>query len=513
MVRNYVPKTKEKSYSDDDLCEGVRLVKEEGKAVREAAKLCKVPVETLRRWVVKPPKTIGSGSGSQVLSPFEEELIVVGLETSGRLGWACGTKDVKYMVKTYLDNAQRKTRFTDNLPGKDWMIAFKKRWSHRLSVRKPEILTKARKNSLTQETLDQFFDLVQSAFTESGVNLGEDHASRIYNCDETGLSTDPISKKIFISKNSRDAYLETPCAGKSMYTVLFCISAAGRYLPPFVVYKSLNLYHSWTIGGPPGTLYGCTPSGWMQDIVFENWFLNSFVRHVAHNQKPVFLFYDGHGSHLTYRTVKTAMEESIMIICLPPHSSHALQPLDVAVFKPLKEQWKDILQQYYRQSRMQTVDKATFPSLLSQLWRKISHQNARSGFRGTGLWPLNKAAVPAGRIMKSFSSSANDDQSAPDSHALYSPRKLLQDAILTTISPPLSAENKAALKNKSLKRRRIQANAGELLTTEDVCKRLQQEEHHRKEKLAKKCPVVCRKLASVQAGTVDDRDSEPTESE
>ena len=35
---------------------------------------------------MKPAKTIGSGSVSQVLSPFEEELIVVGLEISGRLG-------------------------------------------------------------------------------------------------------------------------------------------------------------------------------------------------------------------------------------------------------------------------------------------------------------------------------------------------------------------------------------------------------------------------------------------
>ena len=129
-----------------------------------------------------------------------------------------------------------------------------------------------------------------------------------------------------------------------------------------------------------------------------------------------------------------------MIIYLPPHSSHALQPLDVAVFKPLMEQWKDILQQYYRQSVMQTVDKATFPCLLSQLWRKISHQNARSGFLGTGLWPLNKAAVPAGRIIKSISNSTNNDQSAADSHAMYSPRKLLEDAVLTTISPPLSDE-------------------------------------------------------------------------
>eukprot|EP00794_Sanderia_malayensis_P019805 gene19805-21745_t len=296
--------------------------------------------------------------------------------------------------------------------------------------------------------------------------MDEDLASRIYNCDETGLSTNAISKKVFISKKNRDAYLETPCAGKSMYTVFFCISAARRYLPPFVVYKSLNLYHSWTIGGPPGTLYGCTPSGWMQDVVFENWFLSPFVRHVAHSPKPVFLFFDGHGSHLTYKTVKAAMEESIIIICLPPHSSHTLQPLDVAVFKPLKEHWKDIIQQYYRQYRMQTID--------------------------------------------------NNAQSGSGSGALYSPRKLLRDAIVTTISQSLSAENKAAMKNKGQKRKRVQAKTGEILTSEDVCKRLQQEEQDRKAKLAKKYQVVSHKLDEVQAATAVaayDSSSEYTESE
>eukprot|EP00794_Sanderia_malayensis_P019806 gene19806-21746_t len=64
--------------------------------------------ETLRRWVVQPPKTIGSGSGSNVLTNGEEQLIVIGLETSGSLGWACETKDVRNMVKMYLDSAQQK---------------------------------------------------------------------------------------------------------------------------------------------------------------------------------------------------------------------------------------------------------------------------------------------------------------------------------------------------------------------------------------------------------------------
>eukprot|EP00794_Sanderia_malayensis_P004303 gene4303-4872_t len=42
----------------------------------------------------------------------------------------------------------------------------------------------------------------------------------------------------------------------------------------------------------------------------------------------------------THETIRIAMKESIIIIFLPPHKGHALQPLDVAVVKPLKELWK-----------------------------------------------------------------------------------------------------------------------------------------------------------------------------
>ena len=62
-----------------------------------------------------------------MVSLLEEELIVVGVETSGRLSWACGTKEVKHIVKTYLNNDQREARFTDNIPGINWMTALKKR--------------------------------------------------------------------------------------------------------------------------------------------------------------------------------------------------------------------------------------------------------------------------------------------------------------------------------------------------------------------------------------------------
>ena len=125
----------------------------------------------------------------------------------------------------------------------------------------------------------------------------------------------------------------------------------------------------------------------MQDDVFENWFKDFFIQSTQSNQKPVLLIYDGHGSHLTYNTVMLAIENNI-IICLPPNCSHALQPLDVGVFKNLKMEWKKTLNQWFRESRLSSVDKAVFPGLLNCLWHTLSAYNAVAGFRGSGIVPL-----------------------------------------------------------------------------------------------------------------------------
>ncbi len=38
-----------------------------------------------------------------------------------------------------------------------------------------------------------------------------------------------------------------------------------------------------------------------------------------------------------------AKEELIIFICLASHPSHVLQPLDLGIFKLLKQHWRDIL--------------------------------------------------------------------------------------------------------------------------------------------------------------------------
>ncbi|KAF8235673.1 hypothetical protein L208DRAFT_1211361, partial [Tricholoma matsutake] len=49
---------------------------------------------------------------------------------------------------------------------------------------------------------------------------------------------------------------------------------------------------------------------------------------------------DGHNSHCTYGFCKFAADHNIVVISLPSHTTHALQPCDIACFEPLASAWK-----------------------------------------------------------------------------------------------------------------------------------------------------------------------------
>ena len=67
-----------------------------------------------------------------------------------------------------------------------------------------------------------------------------------------------------------------PTEGKIMSTVLFCSNAAGRYMSPYVIYKGLSakVFDTRMIGGPEGTSYNVTKSGWMKKTM-----LTMFLKH------------------------------------------------------------------------------------------------------------------------------------------------------------------------------------------------------------------------------------------
>ena len=107
-------------------------------------------------------------------------------------------------------------------------------------------------------------------------------------------------------------------------------------MPPLPLFPRVRMKDELMNGAPPGSVYACHKSGWMQTEIFVQWFRH-FLKHthpIAGD--PVLLILDGHSTHTkSIALIELASTNHVSIICLPPHTTHRLQPLDVSLMKPL----------------------------------------------------------------------------------------------------------------------------------------------------------------------------------
>ena len=89
--------------------------------------------------------------------------------------------------------------------------------------------------------------------------------------DETRLQEGHGVNGLVIGKSTlKSIMLKTPDS-RIWTTVVECVSADGRYLPPLVIYKGKNLQQQWfpdEIGDDHGSWEFCaTPNGWTSNDV------------------------------------------------------------------------------------------------------------------------------------------------------------------------------------------------------------------------------------------------------
>jgi len=108
------------------------------------------------------------------------------------------------------------------------------------------------------------------------------------------------------------------------------------------------------------------------------------------------LITDGYGSHLTFDLVLLVSQLDIIILLLPPHSTHLTQPLDLVCFAIEKHYHGKAIDDYVRHGK-DAFTKMTFLQVLQQI-RKLSFTkgNIFSAFRRAGIIPLNPDIVIEG---------------------------------------------------------------------------------------------------------------------
>lgn len=106
------------------------------------------------------------------------------------------------------------------------------------------------------------------------------------------------------------------------------------------------------------------------------------------------LFLDGHSSHVSREVILFCEQHKIILLCLPAHSTHIFQPLDVGIFGPLVARYKQLLENRSRPGGGYFIDKVDFLDIYQDARDQILTPSlVQSAFRKSGYSPFNPQMV------------------------------------------------------------------------------------------------------------------------
>ncbi|XP_052083703.1 uncharacterized protein LOC127721060 [Mytilus californianus] len=152
-----------------------------------------------------------------------------------------------------------------------------------------------------------------------------------------------------------------------------------------------------------GTSGSVSGSGWSNTDIFHKYLGEHFIKYAQGltDDQPVLLIYDGHKSHVALSVIAWAKAHNIIILVLPAHCSHILQPLDVGCFGPLSRILNNSCHKYLREHR-EPINRYNIGKLATDAYVKaLSPHNLKTSFEKTGIYPLEKNCVSAITLLPS----------------------------------------------------------------------------------------------------------------
>ena len=318
----------------------------------------------------------------------EEQQLGTYLKHCAKVGYGKTRRDVVGIVSTV---ATEKGVLRGGQVSTGWWHRFLERQKD-LSLRQGDSTAHVRMDAMNCETMQHYFTLLEDTLEQHDLL---NCPSQIYNVVESGMPLNPRPPKVVSTKGRQTKKVRYRCSGrKGQITIVACANAVGQAIPPpMVIFSANKLNPAWTKGEIPGTQYGLSTNGWINTDLFEAWFVEHFLPNAV-SARPLFLLLDGHSTHYQPRVLCFAKEHDCIILCLPPHTTHESQPLDVGVFAPLKVQWSKVCHYFYQKNPGRVINNFNFSSLFSEAWcRAVTPVNIMSGFRRAGVYPLNPEAV------------------------------------------------------------------------------------------------------------------------
>ncbi|KAG6997271.1 hypothetical protein FocnCong_v015272 [Fusarium oxysporum f. sp. conglutinans] len=274
-----------------------------------------------------------------------------------------------------------------------------KRWAHNFVKRQPELKTRLfRKYDYQRAKCEDlsiirgWFRLVQNTIAKYGIRSDD-----IWNFDETGFMMGAIMAGMVVTGSERQGKPKSVQPGnREWITVIQAINAEGQSIAPFIIgagqyhlanwYRECNLPGDWVIA--------TSQNGWTNNQLGLKW-LKHFDRSTTNRSTGPYrlLILDGHESHHSADFERYCEENKIITLCMPAHTSHLLQPLDVGCFGPLKKAYGREIEYLIRCSITHISKTEFFPAFYAAFKATFTKSNIQGGFKGAGLAPFDPENV------------------------------------------------------------------------------------------------------------------------
>ena len=434
-------KVRRLKWDNDNMKAAMEAVSSGEMTVSASSRVFKVPRKTLDdriRGNVSHGKKPGR---TTILTPEEEESLTQYLLYMAERGFPLTRTMVKAFAWAIAKRSGNDARFSpEQGPSEHWWQLYRKRHPN-IVLRKSDSLERTRAEAFNEVIVTEYFEILRNTLTTNNLTTSP---RQIYNCDETFLPMNYTREKVVAAKGAKNVYSLTTGASDHI-SLLCCVSAAGLPLPPMIIYSKSFPGGPYRFDGPDDALYAKSDSGWIDTELFLSWLKKIFLKHVV-SQRPVLLLVDGHKSHINLDVIDLCRQNDVILFCLPPHTTHALQPLDVSVFKSLKDRYAKAVRSLSFTKKNFIVTKRDFSKVLKVPFEQaFSIPNIKAGFTKCGIFPLNPDAIAKSKMTPSSlyggsccvtspSSSAESDSSQYPSSSSTPPPTLTASVISTPVS-------------------------------------------------------------------------------
>jgi hypothetical protein len=361
------------------------LNKDQIKTVREAARVFHVPRTTLRDRRAGRPARRDCQPNSKKLTLVEEEVIISYIIDLDRRGFAPTYAAVRDMADKLL--AARGA----GQVGVHWPRNFVKR-TDSLTTRFNRAYDRQRALCEDPALISQWFTLVEETKAKYGI-CDED----VYNFDEASFMMGKITTQLVVTGSERRGRPKSIQPGnREWVTLIAAINAAGWSIPPFLIFAGKSHLSAWYEEAeiPRDWAISVSKNGWTTNELGVEWLkhFNAYTKTRVIGARRL-LVLDGHESHHSLEFQEICKENNIYTLCMPAHSSHLLQPLDVGCFSPLKRAYSREVESLIRHHSNHITKLDFLPAFKTAYDRSFTSANICSAFRGAGLVPLQPDAV------------------------------------------------------------------------------------------------------------------------